>query len=155
MPVLLRHNDELELSLVEYQGPVSVAELKALAAFNARNPALMAQDALNLILPGAHFTASMADLDALFDYYRSLFEPLRLEIMRRAAWVCLSPRAQPHLDHWLAGDVKAAMTSSVRGFSTLEDAADWLLLNTAELARVRTGDGFADIARFTAAAPAR
>lgn len=155
MPVLLRHNHELELSLVEYQGPVSVAELRALAAYNARHPALMARDALNLIVPGAHFTASMADLDALFDYYRRLFEPLRLEIMRRAAWVCLSPRAQPHLDHWLGGDVKTAMTSSVRAFTRLEDAADWLLLSAAELAQVRAGAGFDDIARFTAAAKAR
>lgn len=156
MPAVLRHNETLELNLVEYQGGVTLAELKAMAAFMARNPQCMRRDTLNIVHPGAHFSAiPTAELDGLFAYYAKLFEPLNLQIMRRAAWVCRSKAAEPAMRHWLRGDMRAHMASTVRAFDTMEEAADWLLLSAAELALVERADSFADIARFTAPAPAR
>lgn len=155
MTVTLRHNESLELNVVEYQGAVSLAELKALAAYNARNPETLARDTLNIITPRTHFSATLGELDTLFAYYRTLFAPLKLEIMRRAAWVCHSAAAEPHIRHWLAGDIRKAMSSSVRLFGGIAEAGDWLMLRPAEIEAIRRGEGFTDLARFTAAAPAR
>lgn len=156
MPAVLRHNETLELNLVEYQGGVTLAELKALAAFMARNPEHLRRDTLTIIQPGGHFNAiALAELDGLFAYYAKLFAPLNLQIMRRAAWVCRSAAAEAHLHHWLSGDARRQMSSTVRAFDTMAEAADWLLLSPAELALVERGQGFANVARFTATAPAR
>lgn len=155
MTVILRHSEKLELNLVEYQGAVSLAELKALAAFNARSPEAMSRDALNIITPGTHFSVLPEDLDSLFAYYRKLFSPLKLEIMRRAAWVCHSAAADGLVRHWLAGDVRKGMSTSARLFGGIVEAADWLMLRPEETAAIRTGEGFIDIARFNALAPAR
>lgn len=156
MPAVLRQNAALELNLVEYQGAVTLAELKALAAFMAHNPQHLQRDTLTFILPGSNFrTIEFSELDQLFAYYAQLFAPLKLQIMRRGAWLCLSPDAEPHLRHWLQGDTRGLMSSNVRAFSTLADAADWLLLNEQEQELVRRGDGFNTVARFTAPAPAR
>lgn len=156
MPAVLRVNETLELNLVEYQGGVTLAELKALAAFMARNPQHMARDTMTFIQPGCDFKAiTFAELDTLFAYYAKLYAPLNLQIMRRAAWVCASPAARPHLDHWLSGDARKSMSSTVRQFDTPADAADWLLLSREELAIVERGQGFKDIVRFSAPAMAR
>lgn len=156
MTVVLRHHEKLELNLVEYTGSVSLAELKAVAAFMAHHPNLLQRDGLNLILPNADFsTIPLPELDRLFEYYTTLFAPLNLQIMRRAAWVCQSQFAQTHIRRWLAGDMRKGMSSNVRQFGTLAEAGDWLLLNDAEFALVQRGEGFTDIARFTASGLAR
>jgi len=151
--VVLRQNDGLELNLVEYRGGITLAELKALAAFMARHPAHLQRDTLNIIQPGGDFSAiTLAELDALFAYYTKLFAPLNLQIMRRAAWVCRSVAAQAHLRHWLSGDIRKGMSTSVRMFDTFADAGDWLLLSAAEMAIAESGENFTDVARFTAPA---
>src|SRR5690606_40944754 len=68
---------------------------------------------LNLIQPGCDFNAvALSDLDALFAYYTKLFAPLKLQIMRRAAWVRRSMASNAPLDYWLSGDTRAAMSRS-------------------------------------------
>ena len=156
MPAALRLNETLELNLVEYRGGVTLAELKALAAFMAHNPQHLQRDTLNIIQAGCDFAAiQLAELDTLFAYYAKLYAPLNLQIMRRAAWVCRSAAAKSHLDHWLSGDARKKMSSTVRAFESVAEAADWLLLSPAELALLESGEDFTPIARFTASAPAR
>ena len=156
MPAVLRHNEKLELNLVEYWGGVSLAELKAMAAFMAQNPLRLQHDTLTIIQPGCDFDAiAPADLDALFAYYAKLFAPLDIHIMRRSAWVNRSAAAQSALRRWLSGDARALMRSNVRAFDSLPEAADWLLLNQEDLALIERGEGFVDIARFAGADLAR
>ena len=156
MPAALRHNETLELNLVEYRGAVTLAELKALAAFMAHNPEHLQRDTLAIIQSGCDFAAiPLSELDALFAYYAKLFAPLNLQIMRRAAWVCRSAAAKAHLAHWLSGDMRRRMFSSVRAFDTVAEGADWLLLSPGDLALIESGQNFHEIARFTASAPAR
>lgn len=156
MTVVLRQNEQIELNLAEYRGAISLGELKAVAAFMARNPALLQRDTLNIIQPDGDFGAiSLAELDALFAYYVTLFAPLNLQIMRRSAWVCLSPAAEGHVRHWLSGDIRKGMSSTVRMFDTFADAGDWLLLSPSEIALAEHGRGFSDVARFTTTAMAR
>lgn len=157
MTVVLRHNPTLELNLAEYRGPVALGELRSLAEFMASNPVYLRQDTLNLIHPGADFPGvTTADLDALFDYYRVLFAPLQFTMLRRAAWVCLSPKAQTLVRYWVEGrDMKGDMSSAVRCFSSMAEAGDWLVLSEDVVDTVRRGDGFSEVTRFNAAAATR
>lgn len=156
MTVVLRHNQTLELNLVEYRASVTLAELKALSAFLARNDAYLRRDCLNFVLPDADFRSiDLPALDDLFAYYGALFAPLKLQIFRRAAWVCQSEAALQTVRYWLDGrDMRERMSSAVRRFDTLGEAGDWLVLSDAELDMVARGQDFDEIARFDIAANA-
>jgi hypothetical protein len=147
--IIVRYNETLELNLIEYRDAISMAELKALAAFAAGRPEHMRCDALALVHPGATFIdADTAALDALFSLYRSLYATIDFQMLRRSAWICQSPAAAPQVRHWLSGDVREAMSTAVRQFETYAEAADWLVLSAAEMASVQRGEGFEEIARF-------
>jgi len=149
--LVMRHNETLELNRAEYSGSVSTAELVALAEFQASNPTWLTYDALSWIMPGADFNdVDLQALDAVFNRYRQLFQPHQLVIFRRSAWLCQSPGAQSHLDHWLhAQDTRAGMSSDLRQFQTFKDAGVWLVLNAEETVALESGAGFTEIVRFT------
>ncbi len=149
MPVVLSHDVRLELNLTHYQGAITLVELRELAEFGAANGAYLRADTLNIVRPGAYFDqVSLADLDALFAHYKTLFAPLDLQMMRRAAWLCQSPAAQPHVDHWLGRDARGGMASAVRQFNTFAEACEWLVLTGDEVAHLETGASFTELARF-------
>ncbi len=154
MPVVMRHNDELELNRVEYHGSVTLPELVALAEFNAANPTWLTYDCLSWILPGAHFRSiEKATLDSIFAKYRTAFEPLHFLILRRSAWLCQSEAALEHLGHWLGGrDTRGGMSSDVRKFDTISEAGEWLILRPEETRQLETGEGFREIVRYDIAA---
>lgn len=149
MPVVLSHNDQLELNRVDYVGAVSMGELIALAQFNAANPQVLSCDCLNVVMPGAHFrTVDFTELDRLFAHYRELYAHLDFQIMRRGAWLCLSPEAAGHVGHWLGRDPRQHMSSEVRQLTSYEDATDWLVLSPDRTAMLENGEGFREIATF-------
>lgn len=150
LPIAIRHNESLELNRVDYHGSVTLAELKALAEFNAANPAWLTYDVLSVVQPGAHFSSiGLAELDALFSHYGKIFAPLTFLIMRRSAWICESAAAEHHVRHWLGErDTKGSLSTDVRRFDTYEAAGDWLILNSAEVELMRAGEGFQDLASF-------
>lgn len=149
MTLVLRHSAALELNLVEYRGVVTLAELHALAAFAADHRDLMVQDGLAVVAPDARFSDVDTDaLDELFAHYRQLYAPIKFEMLRRSAWVCLSERAAPQVKHWLGGDTREGMSSAVRQFDSIAAAGEWLVLSGAEIAAVERGEGFVEIARF-------
>jgi hypothetical protein len=152
--LVLRHNQALELNRAEYHGSVSPAELVALAEFQASNPTWLTYDSLSWITPGADFDdVDLQALDAVFDRYRQLFRPHQLMIFRRSAWLCQSPGAQRHLDHWLHGhDTRAGMSSDLRQFDTFKDAGAWLVLSKDETAALESGEGFNEIVRYSISA---
>jgi len=154
VPIFARHNEALELNRVDYAGSVTLAELRALAEFNAANPTWLTYDCLNLVLPGADFLSiDFEALDALFNRYRDLYQPMNMLILRRSAWLCQSPGADHHVSHWTKGrDAKDALSSDVRLFDTFETAAQWLLVRPLELEKLRTGDGFTEFFRADARA---
>lgn len=151
MTLVLRHNEALELNRAEYHGSVSTAELVALAEFQAANPTWLTFDALSWIMPRVDFdTVDLQELDAVFARYSQLFRPHQLLIFRRSAWICQSPRAQRHLDHWLKGrDTRSSMSSDVRQFATVKEAGAWLVLSEGETAALESGAGFKEIVRYT------
>ncbi len=151
MTAIFRHHEKLEVNRVEYCGSISIAELSALAAFQAANPSLLTYDGLNLVSATADFRAvDLAALDDLFAKYRALFQPLTFLILRRSAWLNFSPSAQAHVDYWVRGrDAKAGMSSDVRQFDSFEAAAEWLVLNPRDLETLKSGEGFKELARYT------
>lgn len=152
MPVVLRYNETIDLNKVDYSGVITRAELDALAGFAGPNPVHMRRDTLNVVALGAWFDVSDAYLDALFARYRELYARLRFEMVRRAAWVCLSGRAAPTLHYWLSGDTRKAMLSAVRQFDNYADAGEWLVLNSDEIAAAERGEEFVELFSFTEAA---
>lgn len=149
LPVVVRHHEKLELNRVEYSGAITLPEIEAMAAFNAANPAWLTYDCLSLVIPGAEFQLEIAALDAVSARYSELFRPLTFLILRRSAWLCLSPGAEPYVAHWVgARDLKADMSSDVRAFTRFEDAGEWLVLSPAGVAAMRSGEGFTEIAGF-------
>ena len=154
MPITVRHNDILELSRVEYTGVMSATDLHDHAAFNAANPVWLGFDCISVIHADVEVSAiSINNLDGVFTAHRKLFEPLGLVFMRRSGWVCESPAGQRFLSHWLAKrNVDKSPWADVRQFDTFEAASDWLLLNAASAAALKSGDGFREIARFESTA---
>lgn len=156
MTIVLRHSEKLELNLIEYRDTISLAELHALAAFAAANPQHMVRDALAVIMPGARFSdVDAAALDQLFAHYRQLYAKVEFQLLRRSAWLCLSPEAAPQVRHWLRGDAREAMSSAVRQFETYAEAGEWLVLNPEEIALLERGETFVEITRFPEAATLR
>ncbi|HYD89134.1 MAG TPA: hypothetical protein VEA80_16775 [Vitreimonas sp.] len=150
MPVVLRHSPELDLNVVEYHGAMTLAELKALAAFQAQNPVHLQRDALTIVLPDADFGAVDLDaLDALFARYRAMFAPLAFQFLRRSAWLCFSENARAHVDYWVNGrDTRSSMSSAVRSFDSFAEAADWLVLTKEEAALLESRESFEEVVRY-------
>lgn len=155
MPVVLRHSETLELNIAEYHGAITLAELRAIADFMSEHSIYLRTDALNVIMPDADFDAvPLKSLDGLYDYYRQLFAPLRFEIFRNAAWICLSNAARRHVNFWVGErDARESMSSTIRQFETLTEAAEWLMLSESELELVERGEGFAEITRVDVPEP--
>lgn len=150
MPVTVRHNAALELLLVEYRGTITWDELKALAAFGARHPDYLRRETLSWVLPCGRFgDIEFARLDALFEHYRQLYAPIDFQIFRRSAWLCESAEALEHVRYWLTGrDAREAMSSTVRHFTGLAEAGEWLLLNEREVRLLERREGFEDLVSY-------
>ena len=152
MPILLRHNEALELSRVEYSGVVRAEDLHEHARYPAEHPILLGFDCVSVIHADIDLSLlSLAKLDGVFTAHRQLFEPLHLMFMRRSAWVCESPAGQKFLSHWLTKrSTDKSPWAEVRQFDSFEAAGDWMLLTAENAAILKSGDGFKEIARFEA-----
>lgn len=155
VPIIARHNGDLELNRLDFVGAVRLAELRGLVEFVTAEPHWLTFDCLNVVNPGAEFVdIALTELDAVFARYRDIFAPMDVLIMRRAAWLCESPAALRHIRYWLQGrDAKKHLMSDIRLFDGYADAGDWLLLQAGEAQLLERRQGFAEIARFEAAAP--
>lgn len=150
MPVVLRHNELLELNIAEYHGRITLAELQAVADYLAANRSFLKCDCLSIVFPGGDFAGVEFDaLDRIFGRYKTLYAPMNFQIIRRSAWICFSPAAQAHVDHWSGRrDAREAMSTTLRQFASFEEAGDWLVLSEAETLALQTGAGFDELARF-------
>lgn len=157
MPIVLRHNHDHEVSRVEYSGALTAADLQAHAQFNAENPVWLGFDCLSIAMADVDPRGlALSDLDAVFNGYRELFQPLNLLIMRRSGWLCEALSARPLLQHWLSTRKENPHTwSEVRLFDSADDAADWLLLTQSGRDALKTCQGFTEIARFGPPTPSR
>ncbi|QGZ95630.1 hypothetical protein [Terricaulis silvestris] len=153
MPIVLRHNESLELSRTEYFGAMTAQDLHDHAAFNAASPIWLGFDCISVIHAGIDVSEiSLGKLDGVFNAHRQLFEPLGLMFVRRSGWVCESPAGQRFLSHWLAKrNVDRSPWADVRQFDSFEAASEWLLLDATGSAALKSGEGFREVARFETA----
>ncbi|MCX7357661.1 MAG: hypothetical protein NT015_05910 [Alphaproteobacteria bacterium] len=150
MPVVLRHNALLELNVAEYHGAVTFTELKAVADYLAVHRSFLKCDCLSIVFPSAHFDGvPLETLNDLFGRYKGMYEPINFQIIRRSAWICFSPAAQAHVDHWSGKrEAREAMSTTLQQFASFEEAGDWLVLSEAETLALQTGAGFDELIRF-------
>jgi hypothetical protein len=147
--VIFRRNEEIELNLCEFTGAIALDELKAVAKYQADKPDILGSDTFNLVRADADFSAiTFSMLDQMFEHYRRLFMPLRLQIFRRAVWLCESDAPKAHVAYWLSQDAKENMSTTVKHCHSFAEAADWLLLTDAERGMVERCEGFVEIIRF-------
>lgn len=150
MSIVLRHSETLELNIIDYMGAISPHQLKAVAAYGAHHPPFLQVDCLNVVQPDADFSSvDLCVLDALFERYRRLYASLEFQIYRRSAWLCFNPAAERHVEYWTSTrDLRQVISSTVRRFDTLAEAADWLVLGPAELQLLERRESFREITRF-------
>ncbi len=155
MPVVLRHNETLELNVAEYHGAITLGELQEVAEYLAANRSFLKCDCLSVVFPGATFeNVAFDDLDRIFGRYQTLYAPINFQIIRRSAWLCFSVAAQAHVDNWSGRrDAREAMSTTLRQFASYEEAGDWLVLSEAETLALQNGAGFDELARFDDNAP--
>lgn len=129
---------------------MSAAEMIAVAEYQIQHPDWLAYDGFNFIADDADFSpVRIEDLDGVISQYRPLFEPSKLLIFRRSAWLSLNPSAQAQLDHWIARrNTRREQTLEARQFDTIAEAAAWLTLPTDEASILETGEGFEELARY-------
>jgi hypothetical protein len=153
VPIVLRHNETLELSRVDYSGVMRAQDLYDHAAYNAANPIWLGFDCISVIHPDLDASAiSLSNLESVFSTHRQMFEPLNLMFMRRSAWICESPTGQRLLSHWLEKrNVDKSPWAEVRQFESFEAASEWMLLSAENAAVLKSGAGFKEIAQFASA----
>lgn len=149
MTIVLRHHEKLELNRIQYGGSITLAELTALAEFQAANPTWLTFDSLAIVTPGADFlSVDKPDLDKLYARYAELFTPMHFLILRRSAWICLSEAAEDHVRYWIGDRAsRETVSSDVRRFYSFDEAGDWLVLNKDATATLESGAGFEEIFR--------
>ncbi len=150
MPIVLRHNQRLELSRVDYSGVILGEDLHNHASYNAANPIWLGFDCVSVIHPDVDVSyISLNQLDGVFNAHRELFEPLNLMFMRRSAWVCESVHGQRFLSHWLTKrNADKSPWADVRQFDNFDAAGSWMLMTPESIETLKSGEGFKEIARF-------
>jgi hypothetical protein len=148
--IAIRHSDELGLCLAEYEGVVTIAQLRGVADFMATALQLLKRDCLAVVEADADFSSiKLADLDDLFAHYRRLFAPMSVQVFRRSAWICRSSEALAHIKYWVGDrDTRTSVASDIRLFETEAEAGRWLTLSPSEIVKLARREGFRTLATF-------
>lgn len=145
MPIRISVNRQLGIRIHRVLGRVSAAEFRDLADFYAERRRLAHYDLVNLVDDNAHsnITASeLTQLKHIFEQLQTRVEPL---LVRRSVWVCSNVRAWSLLEAWLhERHSRDAMRIEVCLVANLDQAR--CLFDESELAAIRDGTGFAEIA---------
>jgi hypothetical protein len=79
LPIVLRHNEILEFSRVEYHGAIRAEDLHNHAAFNADNPIWLGFDCISVIHADLDIAEiSLANLDGVFNAHRQAVRAARV-----------------------------------------------------------------------------
>lgn len=148
MTIVAEINRTLGIRTHRLIGRVTVAEFLDVLAFYRDQPHLAQADMINFVDEAADVSALVpTDIATLKATFRQLHEHLRLEVIRRCAWVCPHIGAWDHLEAWLqdrhSRDGAAAEVCLV---AKLEEAS--VLFDRDELDAVSSGVGFVELQRF-------
>jgi len=150
MPIVMRHNEALELTRVDFFGQLLPDHVRAYGAYGIANPHWAEFDTMTFVADDADVSAiTPADIDSFFNAFGHMLLASDKMVRRRTGWVCDNATCKAALAFWLAkrnADVEA--DNQVRLFATGEEASEWLLLNTENAAALQSGQGFTELARF-------
>lgn len=156
MPILMRHNEALELTRVDFYGKLLPEHVHGYGAYGLAHPHLVGFDTISFVSADIDVSAiTPAHLDAFFSAFGEMLRASDKMVRRRTGWVCDDPTCQHALSQWLAKrNAGAEPDEHVRQFATDEAVCEWLLLSPSAAAALTTGEGFTELARFDGAASA-
>lgn len=155
MPIVMRHSEALELTRVDFFGKVLPEHVHGYGAYGLANPIFIGFDCITFVSADSDVSAlSPAHIDAIFSAYGPLLRPANAMVRRRTGWVCENPAGQQALSYWLAKrNAGSEPDAHVRQFASAEAASEWLRLSPEAAAALKSGEGFAELARFDSAPP--
>ena len=154
MPITIDINEDLALHVIRLEGAVSFDELSELGRLHQTRPDLAAADAVHIVDEAADLSKLTPDhIDAMRSHYRDVQRAIDFHVVRRAAWICPSPRAWKLGEYWVAHrHSRDGQGTEICLVADLADAA--ALFSPEELAAVRARQGFVEFARIEGAAGA-
>lgn len=152
MPIVMRHSETLELTRVDFFGKVLPEHVRAYGAYGLANQIWVGFDCITFVSVDADVSAiTPAELDAFFKAFGAMLRPSNAVVRRRTGWVCENPAHHQVLGSWLAKrNAGCEPDAQVRQFESGDAASEWLLLSPTAAAALKSGEGFAELARFDA-----
>lgn len=156
MPIVMRHNEALELTRVDFYGKLLPEHVRGYGAYGMANPQWIEFDTMTFVADDTDVSAiTSADIDDFFNAFGRMLRASDKMVRRRTGWVCDNATCKAALAFWLAKrNTGVEPDNQVRLFATGEQAGQWLLLNAEAAAALQSGDGFTELARFETAPPA-
>lgn len=156
MPILMRHNETLELTRVDFSGKLLPEQVHAYGAYGLAHQHLVGFDTISFVSADIDVSAiTPAHLDAFFAAYGAMLRASDKMVRRRTGWVCDNAMCQAALNQWLAKrNAGAEPDAHVRQFATSDAVCEWLLLSPSAATALTSGEGFTELARFDSAASA-
>ena len=156
MPILMRHNEALELTRVDVFGKLLPEHVRGYGAYGMANPHWAEFDTMTFVSADADVSAiTRTDIDGFFNAFGRMLSASEKMVRRRTGWVCDNVIHEAVLAHWLTKrNANVEPDAQVRLFRTAEAASEWLLLNPSAASALSSGDGFTELARFDGAAGA-
>ncbi len=154
MPIVMRHNEALELTRVDFFGQLLPEHVRGYGAYGMANPHWAEFDTITFVADDTDVSAiTSADIDGFFNTFGHVLRASNKMVRRRTGWVCDDATCKAALAFWLAKrNANVEPDKQVRLFATSEAASEWLLLNAEGAAALQSGQGFTELARFDAPA---
>lgn len=156
MPIVMRHNEALELTRVDFFGKLLPEHVRGYGAYGTANAHWTEFDTMTFVAADTDVSAiTPADVDTFFTTFGAILRTSDKMVRRRTGWVCDNAICEAVLNIWLAKrNAGSEPDNPVRLFKTSEAASEWLLLDTEASAAMKSGEGFIEVARFDSAAGA-
>ncbi|MBL8545582.1 MAG: hypothetical protein JNL81_03915 [Hyphomonadaceae bacterium] len=153
MPILVRHNEGLELTRVDFFGKVLPEHVRGYGAYGMANPHWTEFDTITFVADDTDVRAiKLADVDGFFDAFGPVLRAADKMVRRRSGWVCDNATFKRGLALWLAKrNAACERDGEVRLFANGEAASEWLLLSPEKAAALVSGKDFTELARFDSA----
>lgn len=156
MPIVMRHNEALELTRVDFFGKLLPEHVRGYGAYGISNPHWAEFDTMTFVADDTDVSAiTPADIDSFFNAFGQMLRASDKMVRRRTGWVCDDATCKAALAFWLARrNAGVEPDNHVRLFATSDAASEWLLLAVDAADALKSGNGFTELARFDSAAGA-
>lgn len=150
MPIVMRHNEALELTRVDFFGQLLPEHVQGYGAYGIANPHWVEFDTMTFVAADTDVSAiTRADIDAFFNSFGDVLRASDKMVRRRTGWVCDNAVCEAALNIWLKKrNADSEPGGHVRLFKNTEAASEWLLLTPSAAAALASGEGFTELARF-------